>query len=126
MVTPSVVASPWTTMPSESPTSRASTPAPSSKRAIVQSYAVSTASGVPHPLAARNSGTVLRLGFEFTAPLLAASIDDGEEAIENSVAAQTVLARCLRRRRRGGVHYSLCIAAVGATRTTNHNDRTFL
>src|SRR5262245_25653928 len=60
MVTGTVVSCPSTTMPSESPTSSASTPARSNSRAIVASYAVSTAIFSPRSFFRRSSGTVTR------------------------------------------------------------------
>ena len=63
IVTGSVVSWPCTTMPSESPTSRISAPAVSSRRAKVASYAVTIAIFSPRAFMARNEFTVTRTGF---------------------------------------------------------------
>src|SRR5262249_40484536 len=57
-VTRKVVSQPWTTVPSESPTSRQSTPASSSSRAVVKSYAVSTLIRRPCAFQRAKSGIV--------------------------------------------------------------------
>src|SRR4030095_13119743 len=67
-VTASVLSDPRTTMPTESPTSNASTPAWSSRRAIVASYAVSMAIFSPRAFFSLRSGTRIREGLMTARP----------------------------------------------------------
>jgi hypothetical protein len=69
------VSHPWTTIPSVSPTSRQSTPAESSKRAVVKSYAVKTLIFRPCCFQWAKSGNVtgellLEAALEFELPLV--------------------------------------------------------
>src|SRR5262245_48602226 len=115
-------------MPSESPTSSASTPAPSSRRAIVQSYAVSTASGVPRFLAARNSGTVIGRRASLAAPCVLGAIGGGDEIMRQLRIGSRLRGHEVTRLRGYAVRDRLIIATaglatVGGASCTKHNER---